>query len=82
MQCPKCGSDNVTIQMEQVGGRTRKHGTGLGGNLNNAARGFTAVCTLGMSNLVWKKSKGTEKVKYKNEKVCICQNCGNSWTIK
>ena len=82
MQYPKCGSDNVTIQMEQVGGRTRKHGTGLGGNLNNAARGFTAVCTLGMSNLVWKKSKGTEKVKYKNEKVCICQNCGNSWTIK
>ena len=71
MQCPKCGSDNVTIQMEQVGGRTRKHGTGLGGNLNNAARGFTAVCTLGMSNLVWKKSKGTEKVKYKNEKVVI-----------
>ncbi len=82
MQCPKCGSDNVTIQMEQVGGRTRKHGTGLGGNLNNAARGLTAVCTFGMSNLVWKKSKGTEKVKYKNEKVCICQNCGNSWTIK
>lgn len=82
MQCPKCGSDNVIIQMEQVGGRTRKHGPGLGGNLNNAARGLTAVCTFGMSNLVWKKSKGTEKVKYKNEKVCICQNCGNSWTIK
>ncbi len=82
MQCPKCGSDNVTIQMEQVSGRTRKHGTGLGGNLNNAARGLTAVCTFGMSNLVWKKSKGTEKVKYKNEKVCICQNCGNSWAIK
>lgn len=49
--------------------------------MNNAARGVTAVATLGMSNLFWKKSKGSEKTKFKNEKVCLCQNCGNSWEI-
>lgn len=59
-----------------------KHGVGFGGHMNNAARGLTAVCTLGMSNLVWKKSKGTEKTKFENQKVCLCQNCGSSWTIE
>ena len=82
LRCPKCGSTSVTIQMLQVAGKTKKHGTGLGGNINNAARGMTAMMTFGMSNLVWKKSEGTEKVKYSNQKVCICQNCGKSWNIK
>ena len=82
MVCRKCKSNNVTIQMEQVGGKTAKHGPGLGGNINNSARALTAISTLGMSNLFWKKSKGTEKTKMKNEKVCICQDCGYSWTIK
>lgn len=82
MTCPKCGSENVTIEMVQTGGRTAKHGTGFDGKLNNTARAITAISTLGMSNLVWKKSKGTEKTKFKNEKVCLCQDCGNSWAIK
>lgn len=82
MTCPKCGSENVTIEMVQTGGRTAKHSTGFGGKLNNTARAITAISTLGMSNLVWKKSKGTEKTKFKNEKVCLCQDCGNSWAIK
>ncbi|MGO5051466.1 hypothetical protein ACTQ6A_02945 [Lachnospiraceae bacterium LCP25S3_G4] len=81
MQCPQCGSENVTIEMIQVGEKTKKHGNGIGGHLNNTARGMTAVCTLGMSNLVWKKSKGGEKTKSKNEKVCLCQGCGNSWKL-
>lgn len=82
MRCPKCGSENVTIQMEQVGSRTKKTGIGLGGHINNAARGMTAIATLGVSNLIWKKSTGEEKMKAKNKKVCICQNCGHSWTIR
>lgn len=70
MNCPKCGSDNVSIEMIQTGGKTKKHGNGIGGHVNNAARGFTAVCTLGMSNLVWKKSKGNEKLPL-NPKRCV-----------
>lgn len=79
MQCPKCKSENVTVELVQSSSKTKKHGNSLGGHVNNAARGVTALCTLGMSNLVWKKSKGNEKTKYKNETMCICQNCGKSW---
>jgi len=82
MNCPNCGSDNVTISMVQSEGKTKHKGVGLGGHVNNAARGLTAVATLGMSNLVWKKSKGTSKTEMITEKVCLCQSCGNSWTIK
>lgn len=81
MKCPKCKSENVSIEMVQVSGKTTKHGNGLGGHVNNTARELTALCTMGMSNIVWKKSKGKDKIKFKNKKVCLCQNCGNSWTI-
>ena len=56
MICPNCGSENVTIEIQQVSTSTKKHGNGIGGHLNNAARGVTAFCTLGISYLVWKKS--------------------------
>lgn len=81
MICPECGSENVTISLEETGSKTKKSGNGIGGHLNNAARAYTAVCTLGMSNLVWKKSKGGEKTKTIKEKVCLCQNCGHTWVL-
>ena len=70
MNCPKCGSDNVSIEMIQTGGKTKKHGNGIGGHVNNAARGFTAVCTLGMSNLVWKNQKEMKRLPL-NPKRCV-----------
>lgn len=66
----------------QTGGRTRKHGTGFGGKMNNVARGMTALGTVGMSNLVWKKSKGTESMKYKGSKIGLCHSCGNDWKVR
>ena len=59
MKCPKCKSENVSVDLVQVEGKTKKHGNGLGGHINNTARGLTAICTLGMSNLVWKDRKST-----------------------
>lgn len=82
MKCPKCKSENVNIEFVEVGGKTKKTGVGLGGHANNMARGMTAIATMGMSNLVWKKAKGEEKTKTKTAKMCLCQNCGNSWEIK
>lgn len=82
MQCPKCDSENVIVQMAQDSTKTSKKGVGLGGHMNNAARGLTAVATLGMSNIVWKKSKGTDKTKVKNKAVAVCQDCGNMWDAK
>lgn len=35
-----------------------------------------------MSNLVWKKSKGTEKTRFKNQKVALCQSCGHDWVVR
>lgn len=82
MKCPECGSENVTVQIVETGSKTSKKGNGLLGHVNNTARALTAVSTLGMSNLVWKKSKGGEKTKNQMQKVCLCQNCGHSWEIK
>lgn len=81
LECPSCGGDNIQVQIVADGVKTTKKGVGLGGHVNNAARGMTAVATLGMSNLVWKKSKGTNKSKMQNSKVAVCQNCGDSWEI-
>ena len=82
MVCPNCGSEDVTVTLQQVGTKTKKHGNGIGGHINNAARGIVALSTLGMSNLVWKKSKVTEKSVAVNAKICLCQKCGNSWEIE
>lgn len=81
MNCPKCGSNNVSIEFIEKGSKTKKHGNGLGGHINNTARAVTAMSTLGLSNLVWKKSKGTEKSKNKHKKIGICQSCGYDWKI-
>lgn len=82
MKCPKCGSERVTIEMIQTVGKTKKQGNGIGGHINNAARGLAVTCTLGISNLFWKESTGREKVSYKNQKACLCQNCGKDWLIR
>ena len=79
--CPSCGSSNVQVQLVEQGQMTTKKGVGFGGHMNNIARGTTAVMTLGMSNLVWKKSKGTNKTNTVTATMGICQNCGNTWTI-
>ena len=82
MICPKCGGKNVSIQLEQLSAKTNKHGNGIGGIANNIARSFVAICTLGLSNLFWKKSVGNETTKIKTKKVCLCQDCGNSWDME
>lgn len=82
MICPKCGGQNVTVQLVETGTKGKKSGVGLGGHINNAARGIMAISTLGMSNLVWKKAKGTSSSKTITKKVCLCQGCGNSWKIE
>ena len=82
MKCPNCGSENVEVRLVEQGQQTTKKGIGLGGHVNNAARGATAMMTLGMSNLLWKKSEGTNKTRTINSTVGICQTCGNTWEIK
>lgn len=82
MNCPKCHSANTRIEMIQTSSKATHKGTGLMGHTNNAMRGITAVSTLGMSNLVWKKSKGSSRSKFKHVSVAVCQDCGSNWKIK
>lgn len=81
MQCPKCGSANVSTNVVAAGAKTKKHGVGLGGHMNNTARTLTACCTFGLSNLFWKKSKGTSKTVMRNDVMAVCQDCGKSWKV-
>ena len=82
LRCPKCKSEDVSVQMMEAGSETKKSGNGLGGNAWNAARGIAAISTLGMSNLVVPKAKGKSKTKVVLQKVCLCQHCGHDWILK
>lgn len=82
LYCQKCGSDDIFIQMIETGTKTVKDGIGAAGQINNLARGVTAIGTLGMSNIVWKKSKPRHHHEILSKKICICQNCGRSWEMK
>lgn len=77
MVCPKCGSENVLVQSEQVSG---KSGISGGNPLMALGRIFLIICTCGLWLLV-PKHIGSSKTKYKNNTVGICQSCGNKWTI-
>lgn len=79
--CPKCGSHDVNVQIVEVGQRSARKGAGAVGNANNAARKVTAGMTLGMSNMFWKRSKGTVRTKTVNKTMAVCQSCGNSWEV-
>ena len=77
MVCKKCGSENVLITSEQISAKTSNKGNGC---LWKIGRWILIICTCGLWLLVG-KHKGTGKTKFKNNTVCICQNCGNKWKI-
>ncbi|MCQ2016805.1 hypothetical protein [Clostridium butyricum] len=77
MQCKKCGSDNVNVQVEQVGGKTSVRKSGC---LWGLGRLFLIICTCGLWLLIGRR-KGTNNTKFKNKTVCVCQNCGYKWYI-
>ena len=81
MKCPKCKGTNVSVQIVTVGSSTKKSGNGLVGNTYNAARGIANIATLGIDGKIMPKAQGKEKSKIKNEKMAICQDCGNSWKV-
>lgn len=72
-----------TLRVPVLTGRKNTHvGAGLLGHTNNAARGLTAVCTLDLSNLWQKKSKGTSRQKFSGDIRALCQDCGHDWKVK
>lgn len=77
MVCPKCGSENVSIQLVQVSAKSRTKGKGC---LYTIGRWFLIICTGGLWLLFGKKKTKTT-TKFINRKVAICQGCGNQWDM-
>lgn len=88
--CPSCGSNDINISINTVGetykgkSEVRKKSAVTRGANKTARRGMI-LATSGLWALTPKKSDYQEvhkgKTKYKQEKVCICQNCGRSWNL-
>lgn len=77
MKCPKCGSENVNVQIEQTSAKTRTRNTGC---LWGIGRLCLIVCTCGLWLLVGKRSK-TGNTTFKNKTAAVCQDCGNKWYV-
>ena len=75
--CPKCGSNNVSIQIVQTGSVTN---TKKKGCLYSLFRTLLIICTLGLWSLFGKK-KEKSRTTYTNQKVAVCQNCGHQWNV-
>lgn len=88
--CPNCGRDNIHIDIVQVGetssgkAEVRKKSiiTRTG---NKVGRGFMTAMTGGLWALTPKKSdyiaRSSSNTSVENRKICVCQDCGNSWYI-
>ena len=77
MKCPRCGSEHVNVQLEQVSAKAKHRGKGI---LWTLGRSMLIILTCGLWLLIGAR-KGTSKTKFKNKKVAICQECGHSWNI-
>ncbi len=73
MNCPKCGSDKVNVQM--VDTKVKTNNVGIFGRL---IRLTLILCTCGLWLLVPKRKSNS---KIKNRSVAVCQNCGHHWNI-
>ncbi len=77
MVCTKCGSENVTVTVEQVSAKTKKKSIGC---LWSVMRIMLIICTCGLWLLIGRR-KGTDNTKFKSNTVAICQSCGNKWVV-
>lgn len=73
MKCPKCGSENVNVQV--VNTKIKTNHTGI---LHAIARGMLILCTCGLWLLVPSRK---ENSKVKNGSMAVCKNCGKSWKV-
>jgi len=73
MNCPKCKSSNVNVQVITESMRTRNRGC-----LWTLGRMILIVCTFGLWLII---GSAKSKSKMQNHKEAICQNCGYSWKV-
>jgi hypothetical protein len=76
--CRKCKSHNVNVFLEQDSAKTKVRGTGI---LWLIMRLILIFCTCGLWLIIGPRI-GTNKTKFNNRKVAICQVCGHKWYIR
>lgn len=77
MKCKKCSSENIKIDYVEVSSLTKTNHTSL---VRKLARLTFIIATCGLWLLISKR-KENSRTKVKNQKKCMCQNCGYSWSI-
>jgi protein-arginine kinase activator protein McsA len=77
MTCTHCGSNNVTVTIENIGSKTKIRKRSF---LGSFMRLILICCTGGLWLLVGKRT-GVAKTKSINRKIALCQQCGASWEI-
>jgi len=77
MNCPKCKSENVKVNLEQTSGITKNSGMGC---LWILGRWALILGTCGLWLLVGRR-KLSGSMKFKSQTVALCQNCGHKWKI-
>lgn len=88
MRCGRCGSDNIIITLETFSANSKgRNETRKKSVVTRAGNSLGRTAMIGMTGGLWaltpKKSKyttvGKAKTNYVQNKIAICQNCGNSW---
>ena len=77
MNCPKCNSNRIQVTVEQTSSKTKKNNMGC---LWSIGRGLLIICTCGLWLIIGKR-KGTDRTKFKNKTVAICQDCAYKWYV-
>ncbi|MCI8955616.1 MAG: hypothetical protein HFG29_01355 [Eubacterium sp.] len=89
--CPKCNGQNIEYTFIEMEHRSKGYAEKRKKSIvtrtgNKAGRTGMIMLTGGLWALTPKKSKYNEKQKGKttisNQKMAICQDCGNSWKVK
>lgn len=77
MKCPKCGSENVNIQVVQTGAKSSTKNKGC---LFTLGRWLLIICTCGLW-LIFGRKKSKTTTKFQSKKVAICKSCGHQWDV-
>lgn len=90
LKCPRCGSREIVISLEEVASKTRgkaeiRKKSPVTRMANAMGRATMIAATGGLWALTPKKSKYKEtkssSTKNKTRRFGVCQHCGNSWKL-
>ena len=80
MKCPKCGSENVTVQVvTETKIKNKHHGFGWWFFIGWWWIPFKWICFFWIALIVKIFAPKRQKVENKHISKCVCQNCSNTW---